>query len=272
MDRRQAGGRDVGCGPPLLRGAVPSPPTATQTRGMVQMTSAQQPGGGTAQIGVTGLAVMGRNLARNFARNGSPSRAQPDRRRTERWSGVRQRGRLRAGGEPRRFGGRAQAATTADDHGQGGRADRRRHQGVRAADGGGRHPHRRRQRPVRRHPTAGRGRCASAASTSSAPACPAARRAPCSARASCRAARRSPTGARPDAGDHRRQGATARRAHPHRPGRCRPLREDGAQRHRVRRHAADRGVLRPAAAGAGLGPSRSPGSSAAGTRGGWTPI
>ncbi|CAM5659060.1 NADP-dependent phosphogluconate dehydrogenase [Streptomyces californicus] len=25
---------------------------------------------GTAQIGVTGLAVMGRNLARNFARNG----------------------------------------------------------------------------------------------------------------------------------------------------------------------------------------------------------
>ncbi|WP_189397771.1 NAD(P)-binding domain-containing protein, partial [Streptomyces parvulus] len=24
----------------------------------------------TAQIGVTGLAVMGRNLARNFARNG----------------------------------------------------------------------------------------------------------------------------------------------------------------------------------------------------------
>jgi len=34
------------------------------------MTSAQQSGSGTAQIGVTGLAVMGRNLARNFARNG----------------------------------------------------------------------------------------------------------------------------------------------------------------------------------------------------------
>ena len=34
----------------------------------------------TAQIGVTGLAVMGRNLARNFARHGYTRRpAQPDR-------------------------------------------------------------------------------------------------------------------------------------------------------------------------------------------------
>lgn len=32
-----------------------------------------------------------------------------------------------------------------------------------------------------------------------------------------------------------------------------PLREDGAQRHRVRGHAAHRGVVRPAAAGAGHG-------------------
>ncbi|MGW5392249.1 NAD(P)-binding domain-containing protein, partial [Streptomyces koyangensis] len=33
------------------------------------MSETAQPTG-TAQIGVTGLAVMGRNLARNFARNG----------------------------------------------------------------------------------------------------------------------------------------------------------------------------------------------------------
>ena len=34
---------------------------------------------GTAQIGVTGLAVMGRNLARNFARHGHTTTAQLDR-------------------------------------------------------------------------------------------------------------------------------------------------------------------------------------------------
>ena len=39
--------------------------------------------------------------------------------------------------------------------------------------------------------------------------------------------------------------------HPRRRGRRRPLREDGAQRHRVRRHAADRRGVRPAPARAG---------------------
>ena len=35
------------------------------------MSSSQTPGtNGTAQIGVTGLAVMGSNIARNFARHG----------------------------------------------------------------------------------------------------------------------------------------------------------------------------------------------------------
>ena len=46
--------------------------------------------------------------------------------------------------------------------------------------------------------------------------------------------------ARPDAGDHRRQGRRRPVLHPRRAGRRRALREDGAQRHRVRRHAADR--------------------------------
>ena len=32
---------------------------------------------GSADIGVTGLAVMGCNLARNFARHGQSRRAQP---------------------------------------------------------------------------------------------------------------------------------------------------------------------------------------------------
>ena len=52
--------------------------------------------------------------------------------------------------------------------------------------------------------------------------------------------------ARPDPGVDRR--ARRRRAvlHAHRPRRRRPLRQDGAQRHRVRRHAAHRRGLRPA--------------------------
>ena len=53
-----------------------------------------------------------------------------------------------------------------------------------------------------------------------------------------------------------------------RPGRRRPLREDGPQRHRVRRHAADRRGLRPAAPRRRAdGRRRSPTSSTSGTRG-----
>ena len=53
---------------------------------------------------------------------------------------------------------------------------------------------------------------------------------------------------RPDAGDDQRARGRHPVLHAHRPGRRRPLRQDGAQRHRVRRHAAHRRGLRPAQA------------------------
>ena len=53
--------------------------------------------------------------------------------------------------------------------------------------------------------------------------------------------------ARADPRDDRRAGRRRAVLHARRPGRRRPLRQDGAQRHRVRRHAADRRGLRPAA-------------------------
>ena len=51
---------------------------------------------------------------------------------------------------------------------------------------------------------------------------------------------------RPDARGHLREGRRRPLRHPRGPGRRRALREDGAQRHRVRRHAADRRGVRPA--------------------------
>ena len=85
------------------------------------------------------------------------------------------------------------------------------------------------------------------ACASSASACPAARRARCSGRASCPAATRARL--RRGRGDPHRD-RRQRRRHPvlraRRPRRRRPLREDGAQRHRVRRHPADRRGVRPA--------------------------
>ena len=53
----------------------------------------------------------------------------------------------------------------------------------------------------------------------------------------------------PDAGEHLGEGRRHAVLHLRRPGRRRALREDGAQRHRVRRHAADRRGVRPAPAG-----------------------
>ena len=53
---------------------------------------------------------------------------------------------------------------------------------------------------------------------------------------------------RADAGGHQRQGGRQPVLHAHRQRRRRPLRQDGAQRHRVRRHAAHRRGLRPAPA------------------------
>ncbi len=57
--------------------------------------------------------------------------------------------------------------------------------------------------------------------------------------------------ARPDLREDRGPGRRHALLRPRRPGRRRPLRQDGPQRHRVRRHAVDRRGVRPAAVGSG---------------------
>ena len=174
--------------------------------------------------------------------------AQPvdrqDRRAAQR---ARRRGQVRALGDHRGVPGRAGEAAAGADHGQGRRPHRRGHQRARRRHGGRRHHHRRRQRPLHRHhpPREGDARTR-----------PALRRRRHFRRRGGRAqrtvdhARRSGrvlqvarAAARGDL-RARRRGAVL---HPHRPRRRRPLRQDGAQRHRVLRHAVDRRGL-PAAA------------------------
>ena len=229
---------------------------------------------GSADIGVTGLAVMGRNLARNLARHGLRGRAaqplagadpQPGR-------GARRRGHVRA----RRVDGglRGQPAPAAGDHhhGQGGPGHRRGDR--RAGPAAGRRATSSSTAATRTSSTPGaaRPRCASTACTSSAAAYPAARRARCSG-----------PSIMPGGSDesYARLGpmfesiaaqvdGTPCCMHVG-PGRRRPLRQDGAQRHRVRRHAAHRRGLRPAPGRPGRARRpRSPRSSAPGTRATWT--
>ena len=106
-----------------------------------------------AQIGVTGLAVMGANLARNFARHGYTV-AVHNRSQYRTKALVEEYGHEGAFVAGHRRGVRRGAGAPAARliMVQGGRADRRGDRGVRAAAGAGRHDHRRRQRALRRHP------------------------------------------------------------------------------------------------------------------------
>ncbi len=202
-----------------------------------------------SQIGVTGLAVMGANLARNIAsrdvpvavHNRSPARTK------EFMEQYGSEGQVHAFGVGR--GVRRLAREAAPDHrdGEGRWPRRRRDRGARAAARRRRHHHRRRQLQVPRHPPPHRrvprarpalhrlGRVR--------------RRGGRPARALDHARRRA-RGLRRDRGDlhhDRRAGRRHSLLRLHRPRRRGPLREDGAQRHRVRRHAADHRGVRPAA-------------------------
>ena len=204
---------------------------------------------GVANIGVTGLAVMGRNLARNLARHGHTV-ALHNRTNARTESLVAQHGdegTFVPSTSMARVRRVARAPARGDHHGQGRRADRRGHRGTRPADGRRRHHHRLRQRALHGHPPA-RGSAARAGHPL--------RRLRGVRRRRGRAARAVDHAgrfeavlreARPDLRVDRGAG----RRHPvlraRRPRRRRALREDGAQRHRVRRHAADRRGLRPAA-------------------------
>ena len=169
-----------------------------------------------SQIGVTGLAVMGANLARNIARHGFSiavhNRTAAKTTRVRRASSAT-RARspatesleefVAALERPRRIIIMVKAGAPVDAR------DRR----ARAAARRGRHRHRRRQLALRRHAPPRGGVRASAGCASSAPASPAARRARCSARASCPAATREAYGrGRGDPHRDRRAGRRRRRA------------------------------------------------------------
>ena len=161
---------------------------------------------------------------------------------------VRSRGHLRPGPDRRGVRRIARAPETPAHHGQRGPRHRRGDRRVRPAARARRHDHRRRQRALQGHPPP-RGRAP--------PDKPPLRRHGRLRRRGGRAERpldhaRRLGGVlpvpRPDARDDQRARGRDPVLHAHRPGRRRPLRQDGAQRHRVRRHAAHRRGLRPAQA------------------------
>ncbi len=116
-----------------------------------------------------------------------------------------------------------------------------------------------RQRALRRHPPPRAEPCASAACTSSAPGVSGGEEGALQrAVASCPAATDGPTSELgPIFDDDRRAGRRRAVLRARRPRRRRALREDGAQRHRVRRHAAHRRGVRPAARRSGSTAPRS---------------
>ena len=154
-------------------------------------------------------------------------------------------GGVRSGRDVRGVRGVAEQAPDGDHHGQGGCGhgcrDRRARGRVRA----GRHHRRRRQRPVHRHDPPREGGARDRDQL---------RRRRDLRRRRGRAARpvdharrlgRVLGDPRPDPEVHRRDRRGRAVRHARRPRRRRSLREDGAQRHRVRRHAADRRGVRP---------------------------
>ena len=207
-----------------------------------------------AQVGLIGLAVMGENLALNIARQRVPGRRLQPHRRTRRTSSGRARP-----GEPRSrptcsTGVRRRARTAAAGHadGQGRRAGRRRDRRAAALPRAGRHRHRRRQLATSPTPSAARvswpsqghqlrrdGRLRRRGGRAQGPELMPG--GPPEAYASIE----------PMLVAHRRQDRGRALRDLHRSRRRRPLRQDGPQRHRVRRHAAHRRGLRLMQPGAG---------------------
>ena len=195
-----------------------------------------------------GLAVMGSNLARNFASRGHTvalfNRTQA---RTDHLMQTHgDEGSFLPASSIEQFVAEPGAPAARHHHGQGRRPHRRGDRRAGPAPRGRRHRRRRRQRPLRGHPPA-RGGAARAR--------PALRRRRHLRRRGGRpegtqhhAGRLTRVVRRPGAaaGEHLRQGRRRALLRLHGPRRRRPLRQDGAQRHRVRRHAVHRRGLRPA--------------------------
>ena len=130
-------------------------------------------------FGLTGLATMGANLARNVASHDIPDRRpQPDGGEDAEVHGrARRRGSDHRPRVRRGVGRRARAPARADEHGQGRRPGRRGHRGDRPPPRQGRHRHRRRQLLLQGHPAPLQGAGRDRTSASWASASPAARRA-----------------------------------------------------------------------------------------------
>ena len=229
----------------------------------------------TAQIGVTGLGVMGRNLARNFARHGYAT-------------ALHNRTTARTDAIVEEFGheGTFVPAHTAEEFVASLERPRRLVIMVKAGaatdavieefapllepgdmiiDGGNAHfdDTRRREAALRErgHPLRRHGRLRRRGGRAQRPVDHARR---------LGGVVRSRSARMLEAIAAKVDGAPVRDAH--RPGRRRALREDGAQRHRVRRHAADRRGVRPAPARRrATSPRRSPRSSGPGTPAASTP-
>ena len=204
-----------------------------------------------ATFGLTGLATMGANLARNIARNGFEIVVHN--RTTERLERFLDEhgdeGPITGARSLEELVGKLERPRTVMVMVKAGDARRRRDRGAGAAARRGRHDRRRRQQPLPRLRAPRRG------AVRARPAVPRRGR---QRRGGGRAQRpldhaRRRRGRLPrrrgDPHHDRRPGRRDAVLHLRRPRRRGPLREDGPQRHRVRRHAADRRGLRPAPRG-----------------------
>ena len=144
------------------------------------MSSPTTTPGQLAAIGVTGLAVMGSNLARNLARHGHvvALHNRSITRTTALVDAFGSEGTFLPSDSVEDFVASLERPRRIIIMVKAGRGHRRGHRRAGAAPGAGRHHRRRRQRALRATPAAVRPGCATWACTSSAPGSPAARWAP----------------------------------------------------------------------------------------------
>ena len=231
---------------------------------------------GSCDIGLIGLAVMGQNLVLNMNDHGfkvavfNRTVSKVDDFIAERGEGHAGRGRALGRGDVQA----AEAASPRDDHGEGRRGGRPDDRACAAVPGEGRHRHRRRQLAVHGLEPPHQGPCGEGHSVHRHRRLRRRRRRALRPIHHARRQHGSMAAREADLPGHRREG---RRRHSvlrlGGRGRRRPLREDGAQRHRVRRHAADRRGV-PAAEGRAGPQLRTswPKSSPSGTRASSTAI
>ena len=224
---------------------VPSPMGQGGSGGKTRRSSSEQ-----ADIGLVGLGVMGAEPRAEHRRaTGSGRRLQPHDREIDaflaapakgaRWSARRSARRSssrRSAAAPDHAHGQGRPPVDADDRTLARRCSSRATSSSTAATRSHRHraPRTRARRHGHRASSAWASRAARRARATAPRSCPAAARGLARRRADPRGSPR-----RSDGDALLRTGSARRR---------RPLRQDGPQRHRVRRHAADRRGLRPAAA------------------------